>query len=140
MAEVVSGVGNNARRTDMNTSSKLTQAMQDRIPSNSYGDQVQLNQIQSGADLQGQAYKVPKLTTPMPLPNNEPTVPFTQDTLRPDEPSEFGMPFGAGPGPEILVGQQPIRTKPSDTVYDIMINTNDGEAQALYEELRYLGL
>ena len=54
--------------------------------------------------------------------------------------AEVGLPFGEGPGPEILVGQQPIRTKPSDTVYDIMINTNDGETQALYEELRYLGL
>ena len=140
MAEVVSGVGKNAKRTDMNTSSKLTQAMQDRIPSQSYGEQVQLNQLQSGADLQGASYNVPKISAPMPLPNNEPTVPLTQETLRPEEPAEFGMPFGAGPGPEILVGQQPIRTKPSDTVYDIMINTNDGEAQALYEELRYLGL
>lgn len=140
MAEVISGVGKNARRTDMNTSSKLTQAIQDRIPSSSYGEQVQLNQIQSGADLQGAAYKVPKMTKPMPVPSNQPTVALTEETLRQDEPAEFGMPFGAGPGPEILVGQQPIRVKPSDTVYDIMITNNDGEAQALYEELRYLGL
>jgi hypothetical protein len=140
MAEVVSGVGKNARRTDMNTSSKLTQGMKDRIPPTYYGEQTDLNQIQAGADLQGPSYNVPKISAPMPLPNNEPTVPFTQDTLRPEEPAEFGMPFGPGPGPEILVGQQPIRTKPSDTVYDIMINTNDGEVQALYEELRYLGL
>lgn len=139
MAEVISGVGKNARRTDMNTSSKLTQAIQDRIPSSSYGEQVQLNQIQSGAPMQGESYKVPKITRPMPLPNNEPTVPFTQDTLRPDEPAEFGMPFGAGPGPEVLIAQQAVRgPKLSTTFYDI--SQADPDLQAVAEDLAARGL
>ena len=139
MAEVVSGVGKNARRTDMNTSSKLTQAMQDRIPSKSYGEQVQLNQIQAGADLQGPSYEVPKISAPMPLPNNEPTVPFTQDTLRPEEPAEFGMPFGPGPGPEILLPQQSVRgPKLSTTFYDI--SHADPDLQPVAEELAARGL
>ena len=139
MAEVISGVGKNARRTDMNTSSKLTQAIQDRIPSSSYGEQVQLNQIQSGAPMQGESYKVPKITRPMPLPNNEPTVPFTQDTLRPDEPAEFGMPFGQGPGPEVLIAQQAVRgPKLSTTFYDI--SQADPDLQAVAEDLAARGL
>lgn len=139
MAEVISGVGKNARRTDMNTSSKLTQAIQDRIPSSSYGEQVQLNQIQSGAPMQGESYKVPKITSPMPLPSNEPTVPFTQETLRPEEPAEFGMPFGAGPGPEILLPQQSIRgPKLSTTFYDI--SQADPDLQAVAEDLAARGL
>lgn len=139
MAEVISGVGKNARRTDMNTSSKLTQAIQDRIPSSSYGEQVQLNQIQSGAPMQGESYKVPKITSPMPLPSNEPTVPFTQDTLRPDEPAEFGMPFGQGPGPEVLIAQQAVRgPKLSTTFYDI--SQADPDLQAVAEDLAARGL
>lgn len=139
MAEVISGVGKNARRTDMNTSSKLTQAIQDRIPSSSYGEQVQLNQIQSGAPMQGESYKVPKITRPMPLPSNEPTVPFTQDTLRPNEPAEFGMPFGAGPGPEVLIPQQAVRgPKLSTTFYDI--SQADPDLQAVAEDLAARGL
>jgi hypothetical protein len=139
MAEVVSGVGKNAKRTDMNTSSKLTQAMQDRIPSQSYGEQVQLNQLQAGANLQGASYNVPKISTPMPLPSNEPTVPFTQETLRPEEPAEFGMPFGAGPGPEILLPQQAVRgPKLSTTFYDI--SQADPDLQAVAEDLAARGL
>lgn len=138
MAEVISGVGKNARRTDMNTSSKLTQAIKDRIPSGYYGEQVQLNQLQSSADLQGPSYKVPKITAPMPLPSNEPVVPFTQDTLRPDEPSEFGMPFGQGPGPEVLIAQQAVRgPKLSTTFYDL--SQADPDLQPVAEELAARG-
>lgn len=139
MAEMISGVGKGSKRTDLNTSSKLTQAMQDRIPSQSYGEQVQLNQLQSGADLQGASYKVPKITRPMPLPSNEPVVPFTQDTLRPDEAPEFGMPFGQGPGPEILINQQAVRgPKLSTTFYDI--SQADPNLQAVAEQLAARGL
>ncbi len=138
MAEVVSGIGKDSRRTDLNTSSKLTQAMKDRIPSNYYGEQVQLNQLQSGADLQGAAYEVPKITRPMPLPSNEPTVALTQDTLRQDEPAEFGMPFGAGPGPEILINQQAVRgPKLSTTFYDI--SQADPALQPVAEDLAARG-
>lgn len=138
MAEVISGVGQNSKRTDLNTSSKLTQAMKDRIPPTYYGEQTQLNQIQAGADLQGPSYKVPKITRPMPLPSNEPTVALTQDTLRQDEPAEFGMPFGAGPGPEVLVGQQAVRgPKLSTTFYDI--SQADPALQAVAEDLAARG-
>jgi hypothetical protein len=139
MAEVVSGVGKNARRTDMNTSSKLTQGMKDRIPPTYYGEQTDLNQIQAGADLQGPSYEVPRISAPMPLPSNEPVVPFTQDTLRQDEPAEFGMPFGPGPGPEILLPQQAVRgPKLSTTFYDI--SQADPDLQPVAEELAARGL
>lgn len=136
--EVISGVGANSQRTDLNLSSKLNQPKRDDIPSQFYGDTTQLNQMQAGANLQGESYKVPKLTTSIPTPVGEPTVPLTSDTLRPDEPAEIGLPFGAGAGPEILLQQSSSRgTSLSNTFYDLA--QADPNLQAVAEDLAAKG-
>jgi hypothetical protein len=143
MAEVVSGVGKSAKRTDMNTSNKLTQAVQDRIPSQSYGDQVQLNQIQSGANLQGASYKVPKMGPIEPITPNTPTVPLFAETLRPDEAPETGMGFNKGamsPGPEVLIGTNYQSPKLSDRVAPAVQADPNPETQAFYDFLVERGL
>ena len=135
--EVISGVGVNSERTDLNLSSKLKQPKRDDIPSEFYGDTTQLNQMQAGADLQGQAYQVPKLTTPIPTPTSEPTVGLTADTLRPGE-AEIGLPFGVGAGPEILLPQTSNRgTSLSNTFYDLA--QADSNLQAVAEDLAAKG-
>jgi hypothetical protein len=144
MAEIVSGVGKNAKRTDMNPSSKLTQGMNDRMPSKFYGDTTQLNQIQAGADLQGPSYKVPKVNIPTsPTITNEPTIPLTADTLRNDELPETGMNFNKGgisPGPEMLIGTNPQSPKLSDQVYPATQADPTGETNDFYNFLIERGL
>lgn len=136
--EVISGVGANSERTDLNLSSKLSQPKRDDIPSQFYGDTTQLNQMQAGADLQGKSYTVPKLTTPIPTPTGEPVVGLTTDTLRPDEPAEIGLPFGVGAGPEILLPQTSNRgTSLSNTFYDLA--QADPNLQAVAEDLAAKG-
>ena len=136
--EVISGVGANSERTDLNLSSKLSQPKRDDIPSQFYGDTTQLNQMQAGADLQGESYKVPKLTTTIPTPTGEPVVGLTADTLRPDEPAEIGLPFGQGAGPEILLPQTSNRgTSLSNTFYDLA--QADSNLQAVAEDLAAKG-
>lgn len=123
--EQVSGVGSNAKRTDLNISKKTTQPMRDDIKSQYYGDTTQLNQMQAGADLQGPSYVVPDLPTPgakiaPSAPTNEPTVALTAETLRPDELAETGMRINKGTpsaGPEVLVATNNQSTKLSDQVY-----------------------
>jgi len=143
MAEVVSGVGKSAKRTDMNTSNKLTQAIQDRVPSKFYGDQVQLNQLQSGADLQGPSYKVPKMGPIQPVTPNTPTVPLLAETLRSDELPETGMGFSKGaisPGPEVLIGTNYQSPKLSDRVAPAVQTDPNPETQAFYDFLVERGL
>jgi hypothetical protein len=143
MAEVVSGVGKSAKRTDMNTSSKLTQAMQDRVPSKFYGEQVQLNQLQAGADLQGPSYKVPKMGPIEPITPNTPTVPLFAETLRSDEAPETGMGINVGamsPGPEVLIGTNYQSPKLSDRVAPAAQTDPNPEIQAFYDFLVERGL
>lgn len=146
MAEVISGVGKNARRTDMNTSSKLTQAIKDRIPSSYYGEQVQLNQLQSGADLQGPAYKVPDLPVTgkvSPQILNEPSFPITAPTNREDELPETGMNFskdGMSPGPEVLIGLNTQSPRLSEQVAPSVQYDQTPETQEFYNFLVSRGL
>ena len=143
MAEVVSGVGKSAKRTDMNTSSKLTQGMKDRIPPTYYGEQTDLNQIQAGADLQGPSYKIPKIGPIIPVTPNTPTVPFFADTLRPEEAPETGMDINVGvmsPGPEVLIGTNYQSPKLSDRVAPAVQTDPNPEIQAFYDFLVERGL
>lgn len=123
--EQVSGVGSNAKRTDLNISNKTTQPMRDDIKSQYYGDTADLNRMQAGADLQGPSYVVPDLPIPgakvaPSVPANEPTVALTAETLRKDELPETGMNINVGgisAGPEVLVATNNQSTKLSDQVY-----------------------
>jgi hypothetical protein len=143
--EVISGVGSMARRTDMNISEKTTQPMR-YMAGGQYGEGQELLATQGAAPMQGapetQVGKIqatPRPTRQLPPPPTEPIVPLTSPTLRPTEAPENGLPFGPGLGVQAVTQSMP-RTKPSDLLFDIMQTTGDGEAQALYEELKYLGL
>ena len=92
--EVVSGAGKFAKRTDMNISKRTTQPIRD-MGSRKYGEGVALQQMQSSAPMQGASTKTPKVY-PRAVQAN-PTL--TQETERPYESPDTGMPFGEGPGP-----------------------------------------
>jgi hypothetical protein len=92
--EVVSGAGKFAKRVDKNISKRTTQPMRD-LGSRKYGEGVELNQLQSGAPMQGAPTKTPKVY-PRAV-QASPTL--TQETERPLESPDTGMPFGEGPGP-----------------------------------------
>ena len=100
--EIVSGVGKNARRTDKNISSRTTQGAKE-MPATQYGERKMLNELQTSAPMQGASAKTPRIKmTPTPQAPAGKVTPLFSDTTRPDEAPETGLPFGAGPGPEIL--------------------------------------
>lgn len=78
-------------RTDLNT--------QRALPSRQYGS----------AAAQERSLDVAPLPT-MPAPG-DPTVALNAPTQRPDEPVTAGLPFGDGPGPEVLPGP-PVSAMP----------------------------
>ena len=95
--EVVSGVGNKSKRTDLNPSRQ----QQRYIAGGTYGEGKALMEQQQGAKLAGKPGKVLKSQIPA-IPS---FTPLTAPTERPFEAPETGMPFGAGPGP-VDVGLQ----------------------------------
>lgn len=91
--EVVSGVGKNSKRTDLNPSRQQKRY----IAGGTYGEGKALMEQQQGAKLAGKPGKVLKSQIPA-VPAG--LTPLTAPTERPFEAPEVGMPFGAGPGPE----------------------------------------
>lgn len=92
--EVVSGAGKYAKRTDMNPSKRTTQPIRD-MKSSKYGEGVALREAQAGAPMKGQPTKTPKID--IKAVNAFPTL--MEETQRPFESPDTGMPFGEGPGP-----------------------------------------
>lgn len=142
--EVVSGVGKNARRTDMNISQRTTQPSR-YMAGGQYGEGQELLSMQGAAPMQGApetsfAPSAGRLPGPLMPPPGESIVPLTSPTMRPEEYPESGMPFGQGVGPEAIVNTAMPRSRPSDLLYDLMQMSGDGEMQALYEELQAQGL
>ena len=91
--EVVSGVGNQSKRTDQNPSK---QAMR-YYAGGKYGEGKANLEQQQGAPMAGKV----KQATPQ---QSNPSIfsqltPITAPTERPNEAPEVGMPFGEGPGP-----------------------------------------
>lgn len=93
--EVVSGVGKNAKRVDKNISKRTTQPIRE-MNSMKYGEGRALLEQQQGAKMQGQPTKTPKIQV-QPNQNTFPTL--LEETQRPFESPDTGMPFGEGPGP-----------------------------------------
>lgn len=101
----VSGPGASSRRTDGRPSEDNLKQAKRYVTGMGYGENKELNEIQSQAPLAG-------ATTP----NNVPAAPkpsamkladvmaLDAPTTRPEEPITAGSPFGAGPGPEALMG------------------------------------
>lgn len=134
--EVISGVGKMARRTDMNLSQRTTQPTR-YIAGGAYGEGQEMMDLQASAPMQGAPVNLPKVSNvpTVPVLPKERSVPLTAPTQRLDEAPETGMPFGAGPGPEILVGQNPQSRKLSEQIAPAIQFDPSGETQAFYDFL-----
>lgn len=131
--EIVSGVGKNSRRTDKNISSRTTQGAKE-MPSTQYGERKMLNELQTSAPMQGASAKTPRITATQSAAPAEKVTPLFSETTRPDEMPETGLPFGAGPGPEILgITPQGGRTV-SQILADVAQFDPTGEVNAIYED------
>lgn len=123
-----------SRRTDKNISSRTTQGAKE-MPATKYGERKMLNELQTSAPMQGASAKTPRIKTPST--NMQPSgrlVPLFSETTRPDEAPETGLPFGAGPGPEILgITPQGGRTV-SQILADLAQYDTTGEVNAIYED------
>lgn len=106
-----SGVGAYSQRTDGGIMDSKTQGAP-RITGQAYGENKELNAIQSSAPLAASPVSIP--TTPLDpnairgLINQAGITPLSAPTQRPDEPVTFGSPFGDGAGPEVLEGVIPV--------------------------------
>lgn len=140
MTEMVSGVGKNARRTDKNNSNRTTQGAKE-IKASKYGERKMLEDIQKQAKMQGTSAPVPKVNLTQDsqrlssLSENLPRVtPLFSDTSRPDEPSETGMNFGAGPGSEIISPFADQTRSISQILTQVAKYDSSEEVNALLEE------
>jgi hypothetical protein len=143
--EVISGVGKNARRTDMNISEKTTQPMR-YMSGGTYGEGQEMLDLQGQAQMQGSVVDGSSISLPKPqggvqaiLPR-EKAIPLTAETQRLDEAPETGMSFGPGAGPEVLLGQNPQTRRLSDQVYPAIALDPSGDTQAFYDFLIERGL
>jgi hypothetical protein len=143
--EVISGVGKNARRTDMNISQKTTQPMR-YMSGGQYGEGQEMLDLQRQAQMQGNPVDNTEFKLPAPqrgmqavLPR-EKAIPLTAETQRPEEAPETGMGFGPGGGPEVLMGQNPQTKRLSDQVYPAIALDPSGDTQAFYDFLVERGL
>lgn len=131
--EIVSGVGRSAKRTDKNLSSRTTQPMRE-MNSTKYGEGKQLMDQQRISPMAG-TVKTPNLqtgTAASAAPKSA-VVPLTAETQFPDQPAEVGLPFGAGPGPEIFGNLNP-EPETLTGILGRMINADSsGEVKAIYE-------
>lgn len=100
-----SGVGAYSQRTDGGIMDSKTQGAP-RITGQAYGENKDMNAIQSAAPLAASNVQVP--TNPLD-PNaikgllaSSGITPLTAPTQRPEEPVTAGAPFGDGPGLEVL--------------------------------------
>jgi hypothetical protein len=131
--EIISGVGKMSRRTDKNISSRTTQGAKE-IPSTKYGERKMLNELQTSAPMQGASAKTPRISATQPAAPVEKVIPLFSETTRIDEIPETGMPFGEGPGPEILgITPQGGRTV-SQILADAAQYDPTGEINAIYED------
>ncbi|NBT47131.1 MAG: hypothetical protein EBT07_04835 [Actinobacteria bacterium] len=90
----VSGPGKLSQRTDGGPAD--TRQAQMKVTGMPYGENKELNEVQSQAPLASAATMgaaIPMPANPMPLPT-----PLTAPTDRPTEPVSAGMPFGPGMG------------------------------------------
>lgn len=126
----VSGPGSLSRRTDGGPGKPAKQGAME-MPSSRYGEGVEMASLQSGAPMAGNRTPVRKLP---------PITPITAPTERLDESPDVGMPFGEGPGPEILNLPQRGARPLSEVISKIAPNDPTGELNELYEYLINRGL
>lgn len=123
----VSGPGALSRRTDGGPSQPIRE-----MAGGKYGERKETAELQASAPMANRRQ-------PQPMPNRPPITPLLAPTERPDEPITTGMPFGPGPGPEVLGGNNRER-KLSSVIEKIMPNDPTGELYVMYDYLISRGL
>lgn len=104
----VSGPGASSRRTDGRPSEDNMKQAKRYVTGMGYGENKELNEIQSQADLAGAStpQNIPAEPTPAPAQRMRLSELSALDapSARPDEPITAGAAFGPGPGPEVIAG------------------------------------
>ena len=127
----VSGPGALSRRTDGGPTQGAKEMSGGR-----YGERQEMQAFQTAAPMAGNATPVRRSMMPK-------ITPLTAPTERPDEAPEVGMPFGEGPGPEILdmYGSMQRTARPLSAILaDVARFDDTGEVNALLEYLTDRGL
>ena len=128
----VSGPGALSRRTDGGPVQGAKE-----MSGGQYGERQEMQALQTAAPMAGN--RTPTRASMMPK-----ITPLTAPTQRPDEAPEVGMPFGEGPGPEILdvyATAPRAEARPlSQIMSDIARYDDSEELYALYEYLIDRGL
>lgn len=121
--EQVSGIGANAKRTDLNVSNQPARY----ISGMPYGQGQATYEQQTAAPMAAQG---------KPRPIMPDVTPLTAPTTRPNEPITAGSDFGPGPGSEIL---PPMPSTPAvslaDTFKQLVSFDQSGDAELVYREL-----
>lgn len=130
----VSGPGALSRRTDGGP----TQGVK-KMTGGAYGEGTALTELQQAAPMA--ASPQPRISTAGlgAAASMAPIVPLTAPTQRPEEPLTAGMPFGAGPGPEVL-GFAGTPDLPSNVLSSIAQFDETGQVTELLNYLTSRGL
>ena len=105
-----------------------------------YGEGRALMEAQQGAPMAAAPQpRVSGAPAAAAVKNLPPITPLTAPSERPNEPLTAGMPFGAGPGPEVLGTQQPAQSL-SQTISKMLPFDTGGELSDLYEYLVSRGM
>jgi hypothetical protein len=133
MAEQVSGVGRNSKRTDLNPSQQPVRYMS----GGTYGEGQELMGLQQGASMMGQTPQAPQpsMGAMQALASARPVVPLTAVTQRPNEPLTAGVDFGAGPGSDVLNLPRPQQRTLKSVVEELIPFDETGEISAIYNFL-----
>jgi hypothetical protein len=120
--EVVSGIGKDAKRTDLNVSQQPLRY----ISGMPYGE---------GQATYNQQASAPMAVNPLAEVQSDIT-PITAFTQRGDEPITAGLDFGAGPGSEVMP-VTPAKPQPSlaDTFNQLIKFDPSGDAELIYRRL-----
>ena len=123
----VSGPGKYARRTEGTAFDKNASRQPIReMPSQAYGDAVDLNAIQGSAPMSA----TPSMRKPVPL---------SAPTQRPKEPITAGAPFGAGVGSEMLPIPPVMEDQVAQTILSLASIYPDPDLARLVDRLRAEG-
>jgi len=135
----VSGPGKMARRTDGGPGDKRQPAQ--AIPSQNYGDGVQMQALQTAAPLAatGSMNGVEPGASASPQAVLPPVVPLDAPSQRPDEPITAGIDRGPGPGAAAL-GMSTPRGRLSDQLERMLPYDETGEIAVLYQLMLSKGM